>query len=422
MKSLGLLRYFTAACITLLIHGAAASSEANLEYDKNTIQGCTWWYDNGWGLTCKQVRDEMYAIPPDVFSRWNPSITLDCDNWKELSYCVQVKSEQTTTKTSSSTSTTTTTSSSTTDRPTPTAWLARGCYKDTIPHAIRNHSDKIGGKDLTVAKCQNVCWASGFDYAGVEAGSDCYCGDFIGAEHSPDQNACNVPCGGNSSEICGGVSVMNAFAAQTKDPLPPWTLTLPTPVSTSTTTSTSTSVTSTPTVGVRWTDVGCYKNLYPSNDRPLKDLAFASDTNLTVEACQQACYGKALWAGVENGRECWCGIVLQASDKNTAVANTDCSVPCSGDRDEKCGGSSRIHLYKITAPPRPKWIDIGCYGEESSRILRNMVYRGDSNTRLGCQSKCSDAGYKYSGVENANECWCDNTIYGQLASDGAAGW
>lgn len=82
----------------------------NMPYDFDTIKTCTWWYDNHHSLTCK-VRDWMFGISPEDFSRWNPSITLDCGNWEELSYCVvDVESERSPIITSSTSSARPTTS------------------------------------------------------------------------------------------------------------------------------------------------------------------------------------------------------------------------------------------------------------------------------------------------------------------------
>lgn len=69
--------------------------EPNMQYDLNTIKTCTWWYDNNEGKSCQVVRDWMFAISPEDFTRWNPSVTLDCGNWQELSYCIEVEGEPT---------------------------------------------------------------------------------------------------------------------------------------------------------------------------------------------------------------------------------------------------------------------------------------------------------------------------------------
>ncbi len=122
-----------------------------MQWDCNTISTCTYWYNNFEGLTCKEVRDWMYAISPADFSRWNPSITLDCGNWQALAYCVEVQSEQTSSipsSTASATSRTSTTTPAATRRPELLGWAPLGCYVDD--RTLYNHTTKAGGDRLTV--------------------------------------------------------------------------------------------------------------------------------------------------------------------------------------------------------------------------------------------------------------------------------
>jgi len=192
------------------------------QWDLNTIVTCTFWYDNYEGLTCKEVRDWMFAISPAGFSRWNPSITLDCGNWQALSYCVEVKSERTSSRaspTSSATSTTSNTAPTATRKPELLGWEPLGCYVDDS--TLHNHTTKAGGDRLTVSQCEAVCFSDNFEYAGVKAGRDCWCGTFVGNSWTENQNDCNIPCPGDAAQICGGASVFNIFEAKTKDTLPP---------------------------------------------------------------------------------------------------------------------------------------------------------------------------------------------------------
>ncbi|WYZ35352.1 hypothetical protein EsH8_I_001628 [Colletotrichum jinshuiense] len=49
----------------------------------NTFKSCSYWYDNYEGESCVVVRDYMFAISPETFSRWNPSVGLDCSDWQD---------------------------------------------------------------------------------------------------------------------------------------------------------------------------------------------------------------------------------------------------------------------------------------------------------------------------------------------------
>ena len=113
-------------------HLSERDNVPNMPYPLDTIKTCNYWYDNNEGLTCMEARDWMYAISPEDFSRWNPSITLDCGNWKELSYCVRVEGEEgkprTTTSTPPTTSRTSTATSTSTRKPELLGWEPIGCY------------------------------------------------------------------------------------------------------------------------------------------------------------------------------------------------------------------------------------------------------------------------------------------------------
>lgn len=175
--------------------------------------------------------------------------------------------------------------------------------------------------------------------------------------------------------------------------------------------------------------------MYPATKRTLAKLAETNDQSLTPARCQGLCQKNGFaYAGVENGRECWCGEGIQDGDVtngNGPAAADACNTPCSGDGAQFCGAGARIYLYhrqdELDTSPT-QWLPLGCYGEEVGRILpHQMPVPGGAdrnNTRAGCIETCDAAGYTYAGLENGRECWCDNAIQknGQLASDGAAGW
>uniref|UniRef100_L2FNP0 CFEM domain protein n=1 Tax=Colletotrichum fructicola (strain Nara gc5) TaxID=1213859 RepID=L2FNP0_COLFN len=170
--------------------------QANVLAD--TIKSCSYWYDNYEGESCVVVRDYMFAISPETFSRWNPSVGLDCSNWQDwTSYCIQVASEEPP-KTTTTTASTTTTVPAQSQTPTAvlTGWNPMGCFID-------DHTE-------------------GFRYAGVKSGTECWCGSFVGGDWAANQTSCNVPCPGDAKQTCGGKALLLVFEAQVKtNPLPP---------------------------------------------------------------------------------------------------------------------------------------------------------------------------------------------------------
>ncbi|KAH7309534.1 WSC domain-containing protein [Stachybotrys elegans] len=389
------------------------------EVKPDTIKTCSFWYDNWDGMSCQVVRDYLFAIPAETFTRWNPSISLDCQGWEDwYSYCVEVKNEPLPQPSKSSSSTT----STPTPTPTPVVkkWESLGCYIDD--QTLSHRSTREGGNSLTVDKCEAACWEDGFQYAGVKSGTQCWCGSFVGGDWAQNQADCNIPCPGNKSQMCGGNKLLLVFEAIIDSaPLPPGND--PDPVTTTTTASTSsTSIPTTtaapPHTEPTWIPQGCHKDLYPSNARTLRELAFASDTSLTPEVCQATCLqnGKVL-SGVENGRECWCGDAIQTPASNTPTLDSECSKPCSGDKSRTCGSGGRIFLYRYAVPEKEDWRVVGCYKDlwpGKSRTLPDQAYIGSELYNSMCQSLCLERGKKLAGTENGNECWCGDAIQDPL--------
>ncbi|KAJ4302590.1 hypothetical protein N0V88_002740 [Collariella sp. IMI 366227] len=192
---------------------------------------------------------------PAEFSRWNPSVGLDCKPWYDWnSYCVITWTKVNETR--SSTTTTTTTTRSTTTAPTlgpsPTAWTDMGCYiEDPKLPILDVNFNPNGDPSLSIPKCWQTCYRRFYGYAGVQNGNQCWCGSYVGGEWAANQTDCNSPCTGNPSTFCGGPKLIRIFKAE--DNVPPVT-------STTTGTITGTTSTTTPASGGK-RDSGAIKNL-----------------------------------------------------------------------------------------------------------------------------------------------------------------
>lgn len=90
-------------------------------------------------------------------------------------------------------------------------WTWLGCYTDSVSMRALNHHGTIAGwpSTTTVEACQAACQAQGFSYAGVEFGNECWCGNELSSR--PATDGCNMPCSGNSQEICGGPDRLNVY-------------------------------------------------------------------------------------------------------------------------------------------------------------------------------------------------------------------
>lgn len=95
----------------------------------------------------------------------------------------------------------------------PEGWDPYGCWVDGANGRILNYQAPDNAQ-LTLQLCVQLCDARGYIIAGAEYGVQCFCGNSIvnGGERADSDSECNVACGGNTSQDCGGGSRMNIFA------------------------------------------------------------------------------------------------------------------------------------------------------------------------------------------------------------------
>ncbi|KAJ5612464.1 hypothetical protein N7510_005658 [Penicillium lagena] len=191
------------------------------------------------------------------------------------------------------------------------SWYGLGCYSDSTNARALNTSVLVSGN--TVEACQSTCAAGGFTYAGMEFGSQCYCGTAIENDSEPiSSSSCNMACAADESEICGGSNALSLYVIV--------------PI---------------------WQSVGCY------SDTTLK-RTLAESYNVggnTVEKCQAACKaGGYIYAGMEFGTQCFCGNTID----NGGAPTSGCGTPCPGDASETCGGANALSLYYLFGGSEPE--------------------------------------------------------------------
>ncbi|KAG9230010.1 WSC domain-containing protein [Amylocarpus encephaloides] len=85
----------------------------------------------------------------------------------------------------------------------------------------------------------------------------------------------------------------------------------------------------------------------PPTGRLLPSQILNNGTAMTIELCLSTCYNYA-YAGVEYGRECWCGNSLNTANYGTQalnVSDSQCNFQCPGNSTEYCGAGGRMSLY-----------------------------------------------------------------------------
>ncbi|KAH0559498.1 hypothetical protein GP486_003989 [Trichoglossum hirsutum] len=352
------------------------------------------------------------------------------------------------TNTSGSSASTSTTSSVPTGSPVVnpgnSLFKSLGCW--TEPSGARALPNLVLARDdLTVSSCLAAC--SNFIYIGVEYSRECWCGD--GLDSGSKQAApadCNMPCSGNSSELCGGSLRLNLYVSVSATSGGSVTSTTASP------STTQASPTAVQTTG-NYVLLGCYSEA--SNQRALTGKAIFDDL-MTVELCRDGCSGYNFF-GVEYGRECYCGGAIN-NGSVLAPSQSDCNFPCPGNNSELCGAGNRLDMYKLKTVSRVKartsignvtpaganittigtsdavrantsnaldsvsvgsWQYIGCFTDQIPRGLSQEFESTYQMTAQECQSFCLNRNFPLSGVEFGRECFCGTALQGNstLAPD-----
>jgi len=76
-----------------------------------------------------------------------------------------------------------------------------GCYKETGRQLLKIPGDIHSPATLQV--CIDACAVAGFTFAGLQDGTDCYCGD---GYSKTTASTCDSPCAGDPSTVCGGAT------------------------------------------------------------------------------------------------------------------------------------------------------------------------------------------------------------------------
>ena len=85
------------------------------------------------------------------------------------------------------------------------------CYQDCSPRLLPTLA-KIDKEKMTQELCKSICFNEKFNFAGVQNTHECWCGN----DEPPfaklrPLSECDMPCPGDTSEMCGGGCRMNIF-------------------------------------------------------------------------------------------------------------------------------------------------------------------------------------------------------------------
>jgi len=68
---------------------------------------------------------------------------------------------------------------------------------------------------MSVELCVHTCNQANYLFAGVQYGSQCFCGNRTGSLGTVSETECNRTCTGNADEVCGGVDRNSVYLSRT---------------------------------------------------------------------------------------------------------------------------------------------------------------------------------------------------------------
>ncbi|KAL0956983.1 hypothetical protein HGRIS_003084 [Hohenbuehelia grisea] len=228
------------------------------------------------------------------------------------------------------------------------AWEPQGCFFDSPGRArTLSGASYVDSHNMTIETCVAFCQNGGYNYAGVEFGQECYCDHALQLEGKQTTSSdCNIPCSGNSDQICGAGDHLNIFYSGNPEP------TSPRKVDT-------------------WKYAGCYVD-NPASDLRVLERNVAIPAGVTVEYCTKACKSAGFQvAGMEFGTECWCAHTFDADQ----AQETDCHMACAGDHREYCGAPDRLTIYRDSSSNTPSQPQT-CEATSLAGFLPRAVFKG----------------------------------------------
>ncbi|KAH9987623.1 copper radical oxidase [Russula compacta] len=288
----------------------------------------------------------------------------------------------------------------------PQGWTEVGCYTDNVASRTLTSATYTDTTDMTVENCVNFCNNQHYIYAGVEYGQECYCGN-------------NISNGGTNASnriICGAGSRLNLYWSGATPPAPPSIV---------------------PSYG-SWVSLGCYSDSTAARTLTVPTAVVGGASNNSVQSCADACFSSGYpLAGVEYSDECYCGTGFANGGAPTPAG--DCSMVCSGNSSEICGGPDRLNVYNYTGTNLPStgntgtgtttgtgggssvfpvlanlptgWSYNACWVDNANgRILQTELPDNQALTVENCIASCSSQNFSLAGLEFSIQCFCGNDL------------
>lgn len=208
-----------------------------------------------------------------------------------------------------------------------------GCATDNYNGTGRTLTGpNVDWTNMTSAVCAAFCASkstNGYQYYGVEYRTQCFCGNSIAGGNfltdlttTPTNATCNTRCIAAGDQLCGGANAITLYN-NTSYQAP----SLKSPIG-------------------KYVTKGCMTDPLSGGGRALQGTSMTNDT-MTLDSCVKFCLGNRFhYAGIEYGRECYCGNdIAAASGAQVVTCNLASMTLCPGNSLQYCGAASLMALY-----------------------------------------------------------------------------
>jgi len=178
-----------------------------------------------------------------------------------------------------------------------------GCFEDRDSRDLNGYSFSNGG--MTVETCRAEGSRRGFQFAGVQYSSQCFCGNSYGRYGQKADGECNMQCSGNGGEKCGAG----------------WRNSV-------------------------WKSGSDYRGCFVDDGNRDIQGAVIDSASMTIGTCRRECARRGFsLAGLQYSSQCFCG---NSAGRYGQKPDGECNMPCSGDGSQKCGSAWRNSVWSAS--------------------------------------------------------------------------
>ncbi|KPP67443.1 WSC domain-containing protein 1-like [Scleropages formosus] len=203
-------------------------------------------------------------------------------------------------------------------------------------------------RKMSSTLCQDTCSESGYQFAGLEYGSECHCGNRISSPRTREED-CNLACKGERGLPCGGVGRLSVYKVD--EVLP----------------------------GHRRYRNVRYRGCFERPDNATAAFLFHTlQPNLTSQSCVETCTDKELPLAVLRRPDCFCGYASRHFTLHEATPEERCALAnTTGPQVPK--DQDFFQVYQ-TPVQDARCTDRKFFPEKSNRLVALSSFPGAGNT------------------------------------------